>query len=207
MAPLLACSILALAITVERLINLRERKVLPAQEVEHLESLIAGGLLEQAEEYCRRRPGPLNNIVLTALQNREEDRAALRQLIRDRGRQEVPHLERYLGVLGTIVSISPLLGLLGTVTGMIRVFQVVSTQGVGQAGALAGGIAEALITTATGLTIAIPALAVYNYFVGKAEGMVLEMERLALGLVKSILEQQEQLQVEGRPMAVEGERG
>ena len=206
MVPLMFCSILALAIIVERLINLRQSRTMPVDEVEHLESLITGGLLEQAEEYCTRRPGPLNNIVLAALENRDESREAIRQVVEDQGRQEVPRLERYLGVLGTIVSISPLLGLLGTVTGMISVFQVVSAQGVGQADALAGGIAETLITTATGLTIAIPALAVYNYLAGKAEDLVLEMERLALQMLKSIILQQEATEASHQPVAVERER-
>lgn len=191
MAPLLGCSILAVAILVERLINLRESKVLPEAEVAHLESLIDDGLFERAEEYCHSRPGPMTNIVAAALENRNEDRDFIRAVVRDVGRQEVPRLERYLGILGTVVSISPLLGLLGTVMGMIEVFQVVSAQGVGQAGALAGGISEALITTATGLGIAIPALAAYNWLVSKAEGLVLEMERIALEMVKAIVEQRQ----------------
>jgi biopolymer transport protein ExbB len=190
MIPLMGCSVLALAIIVERLVNQRSQKTLPPDEVEHLQTLVDSGLLVQAQEYCEKRPGPLNNIVLVALENREESQDAIRQVVGDQGRQEVPRLEKYLGVLGTVVSISPLLGLLGTVTGMIQVFQVVASQGVGQATALADGISEALITTATGLAIAIPALAFYNYFAGKAEAMVLEMERLALEFVKSIVGQQ-----------------
>lgn len=205
MVPLVGCSILALAIVVERLINLRESKVLPDEEVEHLEALIDGGLFERAEEYCQRRGGPLTNIVAVALENRREERDFIRDVVRDVGRQEVPRLERYLGVLGTVVSISPLLGLLGTVMGMIEVFQVVSAQGVGQAGALAGGIAEALITTATGLAIAIPALAAYNYLVGKAEELVLEMERLALEMVKAIIDQRREEREARQPTAVSPE--
>lgn len=187
MVPLLGCSVLALAIIVERLINLRESKTLPVEEVDHLRTLVEGGLLDQASEYCGKKPGPLNNIILVALENRSEGQEAIRQVVSDQGRQEVPRLERYLGVLGTIVSVSPLLGLLGTVTGMIQVFQVVASQGAGQATALASGISEALITTATGLTIAIPALAFYNYFTGKAAALVLEMERLALQFIKTIV--------------------
>ena len=206
MIPLLGCSVLALAIIVERLVNLRSQKTLPPDEVEHLQTLVDSGLLVQAEEYCEKRPGPLNNIVLAALGSREEGVEAIRQVVGDQGRQEVPRLEKYLGVLGTVVSISPLLGLLGTVTGMIAVFQVVASQGAGQATALAGGISEALITTATGLTIAIPALAFYNYFAGKAEAMVLEMERLALEFVKSIAGQQGSARVErSADVAVESE--
>lgn len=207
MVPLLGCSVLALAIVVERLVNLRESKTLPADEVEHLESLISGGLLEQAEEYCARRPGPLNNIVRVALESRNESKEEMRQIVEDQGRQEAPRLERYLGVLGTVVSISPLLGLLGTVTGMINVFQVVSSQGVGQANQLAGGISEALITTATGLGIAIPSLVAYNHLTGRAQSMVLEMERLALKMMRTIVEHRARRgPEERRPVPVESER-
>ena len=145
MWPLSICSILAVAIIAERIINLRPSKVLPHQEVEHLGSLIDGGLLQQAEDYCERRPGPLTNIVAAALEARRESPEGIRQVVEDQGRQEVPRLQRYLGVLGTVASVSPLLGLLGTVLGMIEVFRVVSTQGIGQAESLAGGISQAMI--------------------------------------------------------------
>ena len=188
MIPLGVCSVLAVAIMVERFWNLRDDKVLPPAEVAHIHALIDRGEFVRAEEYAASRPGPLNNVLLPALQSRAEPREFIRDVVRDAGRQEVPELERYLGVLGTVASISPLLGLLGTVLGMIQVFSVISLQGVGQAGALSGGISEAMITTATGLAIAIPTLAGYNYYVGKAEGMVLEMERLALTMIKLIVE-------------------
>ena len=189
MWPLMLCSVLAVAITVERLINLRPTKVLPTDEVEHLGSLIDGGLLEQAEDYCSRRPGPLTNIVAAALEARHEPPESIRQAVVDQGRQEMPRLQKYLGVLGTVASVSPLLGLLGTVLGMINVFRVVSSQGIGQADSLAGGISEAMITTATGLTIAIPALVAYNAFSDKAAALVLEIERLALSFIKRIVRQ------------------
>jgi len=188
MIPLGFCSVLALAIIGERFWNLREDKVLPPTEVAHIHQLIDRGEFVRAEEYAASRPGPLNNILLPALQSRNESREYVRDVVRDAGRQEVPDLERYLGILGTVASISPLLGLLGTVLGMIQVFSIISLQGVGQATALSGGISEAMITTATGLAIAIPALAGYNYYVGKAESMVLEMERLVLAMVKLIAE-------------------
>jgi biopolymer transport protein ExbB len=188
MIPLGFCSVLALAIIGERFWNLREDKVLPPTEVAHIHQLIDRGEFVRAEEYAASRPGPLNNILLSALQSRNESREYVRDVVRDAGRQEVPDLERYLGILGTVASISPLLGLLGTVLGMIQVFSIISLQGVGQATALSGGISEAMITTATGLAIAIPALAGYNYYVGKAESMVLEMERLVLAMVKLIAE-------------------
>ena len=191
MWPLSFCSVVAVAIIVERLINLRPAKVLPEDEVDHLGSLINGGLLEQAEAYCARRPGPLPNIVGAALEVRMEPPESIRQVVVDQGRQEVPRLQKYLGVLGTIASVTPLLGLLGTVLGMIEVFQIVSTQGVGQADSLAGGISQAMITTAAGLTIAIPALVAYNAFSDRANSLILEMERLALLFIRQIVHQRD----------------
>jgi biopolymer transport protein ExbB len=188
MIPLGIASILALAIIVERSWNLRESKILPPQEVERLYKLVDAGEFTRAEEYATSRPGALNNTLLPALEARHESRDYIREIVRDAGRQEIPGLERYLGVLGTIASVAPLLGLLGTVLGMIQVFAVVSQQGVGQADALAGGISQAMITTATGLAIAIPSLAAYNYYAGKAAAIILEIERLVLELIKLIVE-------------------
>jgi biopolymer transport protein ExbB len=207
MWPLLICSVLAVAIIAERLINLRPTKVVPEQEVGHLRTLIDGGLLEQAEDYCDRRPGPLTNIVAAALEARHESPEGIRQVVEDQGRQEIPALQRYLGVLGTVASVSPLLGLLGTVLGMIEVFRVVSAQGIGQAESLAGGISQAMITTATGLTIAIPALVAYNAFTDKANALILEMERLALAFIKQIVQQRLRGGVEQPvPVAVTSDR-
>ncbi len=191
MIPLGICSVLALGVICERLWNLRDSKVLPFDEVDHLRGLIDRGEFDRAEEYAGSRPSPLNNILVPALQNRRESRETIREIVHDAGRQEVPHLERYLGILGTVASISPLLGLLGTVLGMIQVFSVISQQGVGQADALAAGISQAMITTAAGLGVAIPALAGYNYLVGKAEAHVLEIERLVLEMVQLIVRRRE----------------
>jgi biopolymer transport protein ExbB len=188
MIPLGIASVMAVAIIVERSWNLRAQKILPPEEVKRLYALVDSGEFERAEEYASSRPGALNNTLLPALEARRESREYIREIVRDAGRQEIPGMERYLGVLGTIASISPLLGLLGTVLGMIQVFGVVAQQGVGQADALAGGISQAMITTATGLAIAIPALAAYNYYVSKAEAIVLEIERLVLELIKLIVE-------------------
>jgi len=208
MWPLSFCSIVAVAIIVERLINLRPAKVLPEDEIEHLGSLIDGGLLEQAEDYCERRPGPLTNIVGAALEVRMEPPEGIRQVVVDQGRQEVPRLQKYLGVLGTIASVTPLLGLLGTVLGMIEVFQIVSSQGVGQADSLAGGISQAMITTAAGLTIAIPALVAYNAFSDRVNALILEMERLALLFIRQIVRQRDKDAADKPvPVAVRSERG
>ena len=190
MWPLSLCSVLALAIIVERLINLRPVKVLPEDEVEHLGSLISGGLLEQAEDYCERRPGPLTNIVAAALEARSEPPEGIRQVVVDQGRQEVPRLQKYLGVLGTVASVSPLLGLLGTVIGMVKVFAAITAHGVGDPGVLAGGISEALITTAAGLTVAIPSLIGYRYLRGRVDALVVSMEKEAMKFLEALLQHQ-----------------
>jgi biopolymer transport protein ExbB len=126
----------------------------------------------------------MTNITLAALANFNKGREEIREAIEDAGRHEVPHLERYLTWLSTIASVAPLLGLLGTVMGMIKVFNVISTQGPGNPNALAGGISEALLTTAAGLTVAIPSFVLYNYFVNKADKLIIEIEKNSLLLLE-----------------------
>jgi len=183
MAPILFCSVLTLGIVIERLFNLRTKRVIRTAELEEVESMIREKRISEANMICRRSTSAISRILLTAILNHEKDRAEIKELIEDAGRQEIPTLERYLGLLGSIAGITPLLGLLGTVAGMIRVFDVISKAGVGQPNALAGGISEALITTAAGLTVAIPALVFHGYFVSKADGLVLEMEKHSLRLL------------------------
>ncbi len=184
--PLVLCSVVALAITLERAINLRRKKIFSPQLVNLVGSLIGEGKLQLVRQICEENTGPLANIIVVGIDNYDQDKEEIKSVIMDAGRQEVPVLEKNLLLLGTIAGISPLLGLLGTVTGMIKVFQVISVQGVGQAGALAGGISEALITTATGLAIAVPALVAYNYFVHKVEILILDIEKYSLQLVNRL---------------------
>ncbi len=187
MAPLLLCSVIALAIVFERAINLKRKKIFLPQVVNLVDGLIEEGKLQLVRKICDENVGPLTNIIKVGIENSDQDREEIKTCIIDAGRQEVPTLEKNLPLLGTIAGISPLLGLLGTVTGMIKVFQVISIQGVGQAGALAGGISEALITTATGLAIAVPALVAYNYFVHKVEILILDIEKYSLQLVNRLI--------------------
>ncbi len=186
MFPLLLCSITALGIIIERSVNLIERKIFPQDIINLIDSLIQTNELEKAYLICEKRCSPLTNIIKSAIENRQQGQEAIKEAILDAGRQEVPSLEKNLVILGTIAGISPLLGLLGTVTGMIKVFRVISAQGIGGAGALAGGISEALITTATGLAIAIPSLVAYNYFVHKVEKLVITMEKHSLRLINKL---------------------
>ena len=188
MWALLPCSLAALAIIVERLISLRASRVLNPSIVERITGLAEGGLVGRAIGVCREHPGIFSNIVLAGLElaaqgQRESD---AREGIEDAGRHETVRLNRYLGTLGTIVGISPLLGLFGTVTGMIEVFDTIAKSGGGQAAQLSSGISQALITTATGLLIAIPSLVAYNYFHGKVEAITTDLERAALRVLRGI---------------------
>jgi len=184
MWPLATCSLIALAIIVERMINLRSSSVLAPATVERIMALAEGGHADRALKACRDNPGIFTNVVGAGLEiaAHQEDFAHAKEAVEDAGRHESKRLHRYLGALGTIVGISPLLGLLGTVTGMIEVFETIArtSGGGGQAAALANGISQALITTATGLVIAIPSLVAYNYFNGRADAIVTGLERESL---------------------------
>lgn len=186
MIPLLFCSILALAIIIEKLVNLRISRILKPGSVAALHAFVERGEVEPAVAFCRRQPGIFNNIIRQGLEHYTFGREEVKEAILDAGRQEIPRLERYLGVLGTLAGVAPLLGLLGTVAGMIKVFNVIAEVGVGKANALAGGIAEALVTTVTGLLIAIPSLVMYNIFRGRAEAIIVELERHSLDLVRRL---------------------
>jgi biopolymer transport protein ExbB len=184
--PLAICSLLALTIIVEKIINLRKSKIIRDEEIQTIGDLMERGMLDKVYDICLARPGVFNNLVRAALDNKEQSREEIKEAILDAGRQEIPKLERYLGILGTIASISPLLGLLGTVTGMIKVFRAISIYGVGSGASLSMGIAEALITTVIGLSIAIPSLFMYNYFTERAEQLILELEKNSMKFLNII---------------------
>ena len=184
MIPLGVCSIVSLAIIIERALNLRPARILPGDLLQQARQLLAENQVGEAVILCRRQPSSIGRILLAAISNYDKEKEELKSIVEDAGRQEVPVLDRYLGVLGTIAAISPLLGITGTVFGMIRVFATISEKGVAHPSQLAGGIYEALITTAAGLVIAIPALIFYNYFVTKSDRLVLELEKQALRVVE-----------------------
>jgi biopolymer transport protein ExbB len=183
MAPLLVGSILGLAIVIERAFGLRARRVLVPEIVSSIEKINGTEDVKVAERICETYPGPFANIILAALRNQDLTRDELKETILDQGRQEVRILQRGLVMLETIAAASPLLGLMGTVIGMIKVFNVISQQGIGQASVLSGGISEALITTVTGLAIGIPALVAFNYFTNKAESLVMDIEKYSTTLL------------------------
>jgi len=183
MFVLLGCSILALTIIFERSWSLRRSVVLPTRDIDVIEKAVLAGEVEEAVDVCRNRNTAMSRILWVALKNRGVRRPVLKEILEETGRQEVAHLERYIGILGLIAAISPLLGLLGTVIGMIEVFSVISIEGVGKADVLAGGISKALNTTAAGLTVAIPALVAYRFFEARVNRFVVDIEQHALRFV------------------------
>lgn len=184
MLPIIACSIIAFAIIAERLWTLRVKRVIPRQLVAQVWDQAKSRKLDKERLQDLRAGSPLGRILAAGLMNRNASREIMKEAIEDTGRHVVHELERYLNTLGTIATISPLLGLLGTVVGMIQVFSAITTQGVGNPSALAGGISQALITTAAGMSVAIPALMAYRYFRGKVNLLVIRMEQQALRMVE-----------------------
>ena len=186
MVPILLCSIIAMAIVVERFWALQRHRVAPDNLVSQVRKWARNGELGEERIRALRRESSLGRILAAALGSRGRDREVMKESIEDVGRQVVHDLERYLNALGTIAAVSPLLGLLGTVVGMIRVFAVITTQGVGDPGVLASGISEALLTTAAGLTVAIPSLMFHRYFRGRVDALVVTMEAEALKMVEAL---------------------
>ena len=187
MYPLVFSSLLALAVIIERLWNQRRKKILIPEIIAILDQVKKEEDFSLAYDVCGKFTGPFSRIVLTCLENRDLPADELRSTIEDEGRQQVRSLTRGLGILETIAAIAPLLGLLGTVLGMIQVFNVIEELGVGQAKALSGGISVALITTATGLIIGIPSLIAYNYFSSRSESLILDIEKYTLLLLNKII--------------------
>jgi biopolymer transport protein ExbB len=191
MLPIIACSVVALAIALERFWALRPSRVMPPYLMKQIWQLHRDKQLAMADLGKLKASSPLGRILAAGLVNRKHSKEVMKEAIEEVGRQVVHELERYLNTLGTIAAISPLLGLLGTVIGMIKVFSVIVTAGVGDPAVLAGGISEALITTAAGLSVAIPALMFHRYFMGHVDRLVLGMEEEALKLVEVIHGQRE----------------
>lgn len=184
MWPILACSVISLAIIIERFWSLQEQRIAPKHLVAQVWQWAKVGHLDNKRIQNLRISSPLGRILAAGLVNRSHEREVMKESIEEVGRQIAHSLERFLTTLGTIASISPLLGLLGTVIGMIKVFAVITTHGVGDASILAGGISEALLTTAAGLSVAIPTLMFHRYFRGKVNDLVMTMEQEALKMVE-----------------------
>lgn len=183
MIPIILCSVVSLAIIVERFWSLRIDKVLPKHLVATIWNSVKNNTFKTADIELLSKKSALGKILAAGLINRNQSRERIKESIEERGREVVHDLERFLDILGTIASISPLLGLLGTVVGMIAVFATITTQGVGNPSALAGGISQAMVTTAGGLSVAIISLIFYRYFRRRVDTIVVEMEREAIKMV------------------------
>ena len=184
MLPIIVCSVVALAIIVERIWSLQMRRVLPKHLVAQVWRWETVNQLNDENLRDLQASSPLGSILAAGILTRNQSRDIMKESIEDTGRHIVHELERYLNTLGTIAAITPLLGLLGTVIGMIKVFATITTQGVGNPGALAGGISEALLTTAAGMSVAIPTLMFFRYFRGRVRMLVLRMEQEAMTMVE-----------------------
>jgi biopolymer transport protein ExbB len=186
MVLIVLCSIIALSICAERLYTLNAKKIAPPHLLATVWKQLKAGEMDATRLRTLKQSSPLGRILAAGLGNAYHGREVMKESIEEAAGHVVHDLERYLNTLGTIAAISPLLGLLGTVVGMIKVFAEIMTQGTGNASALAGGISEALITTAAGLTVAIPALVMHRYFTGKIDGIVVELEQETIKLVDAL---------------------
>jgi len=186
MFPLLLCSVLALAIIIERFWTLRSSRLAPKSLVSELWGWIKKKELNSKRLRELRDAAPIGRVLAAGLANAKHGREIMKESIQEEASQVVHEMERFLTALGTIAVITPLLGLLGTVIGMIKVFAQLQLEGAGNASALAGGISEALITTASGLTVAVPALIFHRYFTRRVDEIVVDMEQEALRLVEIV---------------------
>jgi biopolymer transport protein ExbB len=186
MFPIIVCSVMALAIILERLWTLQEKRVLPRDITREIWDWVSNNQLNHEHLQTLHDSSPLGELLAVGLTNRHRNREIMKERIEDTGRHVVHDLERYLNTLGTIAAITPLLGLLGTVVGMVNVFEAINSHGVGNPAILAGGISEALITTAAGLVVAIPSLIGYRYLRGRVDSLVVRMEKEAITLVEAL---------------------
>jgi len=196
MVPIVACSVLALAIILERFWSLRPSRVAPPQTVNELWRWIKKKDLNSKKLKALQASSPLGRVLAGGLMNAKHGREIMKESIEQEASQVIHQLERFLNPLGTIATITPLLGLLGTVVGMIKVFAEIKLAGVGNAGNLAGGISEALMTTAAGLSVAIPALIAHRYFIRRVDELVVNMEQEAIKLVE-VVHGDREIDVEG----------
>lgn len=190
MLPIVLCSVIAAAIIIERLWTLQRKRVLPDDLTARVWQWANNRQLDDSHIRALAESSPLGMVLAAGLSHRNRSREIMKESIEDTGRHVVHELGRYLNSLGTIAAITPLLGLLGTVIGMVKVFTAITAHGVGDPGVLAGGISEALITTAAGLSIAIPSLIGYRYLRGRVDGLVVNMEKEAMRLVEAIHREQ-----------------
>lgn len=186
MLPIIMCSIAAVAICIERYSALDSNAIAPPNLLTQVWGWIKNNQLDAAKIRQLKTASPLGRILAAGLSNSRHGRDVMKESIQQAASHVVHDLERYLNTLGTIAAVSPLLGLLGTVIGMIKVFTEIMLQGTGNAAVLAGGISEALITTAAGLSVAIPALIMHRYYSGKIDSVIVTLEQESIKLVDAL---------------------
>lgn len=186
MLPIILCSIAVIAISIERYWTLDSQRISPKYQLGQVWKWIQKNELDSDKLKELRRSSPLGRILAAGLSNSRHGRDVMKDSIEEAASQVIHEMERYLGALGTIAAIAPLLGLLGTVLGMIKVFTAIMLEGTGNAGVLAGGISEALVTTAAGLCVAIPAMMSHRFFLRRVDELVVTMEQEAVKLVDAL---------------------
>ncbi len=186
MYPIIACSIISLTIVMEKFWVLRRSRIIPEGLAESIAELIKEGKTSEASALCYRENTSFSRIALSVMRNAGANGELLREVVEETGKIEVKELERYLEGLSTIASVSTLLGLLGTISGMIKIFSVIHMEKVVNPSSLAGGISEALYTTAAGLTVAIPTIVAYKYFYSRTRKFATEMEQGIFNIIKII---------------------
>ena len=195
MGLIILCSITAFAVFIERMWCLRNAKIDTKRFMREISAKVKSNKVMEALDMCNATRGPIARILKSGIMKYDRPRQDIKEAIEDAGIHEVPLLEKNLGVLATIAHIAPLLGLLGTVVGMLKAFQVIEEKAMSMGpvnpGDLAGGIWEALITTVAGLSVAIPTYVVYNYLVSRTDNFVLDMEKSATELVNVLSDQRE----------------
>ncbi len=196
MWPILLCSVIAFAIVIERLLRLRQEQIDTKSFMEQISKSLKRNKIMEALDLCDRTGGPIASILKAGILKHDRARSEIREAIEDASIHEVPRLERNLPVLATVAHVAPLLGLLGTVTGLVAAFQVIDSKATAMnpvnPGDLAGGIWEALLTTVFGLCVAIPTYVAYNYLVSRVDGFVLDMERSATDLLNILGEKRDE---------------
>jgi biopolymer transport protein ExbB len=186
MLPIVLCSVVALGICIERLITLNTDKISPPHLLARVWTQLKNNEIDAPGLRSLRLASPLGQILAAGLGNAHLGRDVMKESIEEAAGHVIHELERYLNTLGTIAAVTPLLGLLGTVVGMIKVFAEIMVRGTGNASVLAGGISEALVTTAAGLSVAIPALIMHRYFTGRIDGIVVGLEQETIKLVDAL---------------------
>jgi biopolymer transport protein ExbB len=193
MIPIALCSLVGLAVFLERLLVLRRKRIVTPELVSAVETLPRASDFSVAYAVCDRHPGPFANLVRAGLDNAENAWEITRDVLQEVGRQEGVRLLRNLRILETVAAVAPLLGLLGTVVGMIRLFGVISQVGLGNPEVLSSGISEAMVTTAAGLIVGIPTLVAHNWLEGRAQGIIFELEVYATRVLDTLRARRQRL--------------